>query len=219
MSVSVAILGCGWLGSALKAHLQADYKTLCITKEIEANIRHGAYRCDTCVIGIPPKGDHLAHLRQHLAQLSTQTHILFLSSISYYNGKEEVVRAERLLKHTFPDAVILRLGGLMGYDRIAGKYTAGKMLPANSMTRYIHRDDAVGIIERIIAVQLRGATLNLLAPIQRVKKSLYTHNARRFGFAQTHFLSEEVVHTPMPPSTLPKILNYRFKRPDVLTFW
>ena len=113
----------------------------------------------------------------------------------------------------------LRLGGLMGYDRIAGKYTAGKTLPANSMTRYIHRDDAVGIIERIIAVQLRGATLNLLAPIQRDKKSLYTHNARRFGFAQTHFLSEEVVHIPMPPSALPEILNYRFTRPDVLTFW
>jgi len=207
------------LGSALKAHLKPNYKTLCITKEIEANIRHNAYRCDMCVIGIPPRGDHLAQLRQHLAQLSAQTHIVFLSSISYYSGKQAVIDAERLLKASFPDAVILRLGGLMGYDRIAGKYSAGKTVASNTMTRYIHRDDAVGIICHIIRMGVHRLTLDLIAPVQRDKKSLYDHNAKRFGFARTHFLSEEITHNPLPSSALSSILDYHFKRPDVLTFW
>src|SRR5690606_8412738 len=47
---------------------------------------------------------------------------------------------------------IIRFGGLMGYDRFPCKYYSGKISAgrSNSPVNYIHRDDAVQIIEQII---------------------------------------------------------------------
>ena len=117
------------------------------------------------IIAIPPRENYLDVLEESLMHIEKNTQIILLSSISFYDGKALVVEAETLLQSLDEAVTILRLGGLMGYDRIAGKYTAGKVLTADSRTNYVHRDDVVGIIECIISQYVRGEVFDVVAPI------------------------------------------------------
>jgi len=117
------------------------------------------------------------------------------------------------------DVVILRLGGLMGYDRIAGKYTQGKVLTSDSSTNYVHRDDVIGIIESIIEQNMRAEVFDVVAPKQSRKKVIFTQNAKKFGFRETEFLNAEVNGKVLKPIKLSKVLTYRFKKEDVHHFW
>jgi nucleoside-diphosphate-sugar epimerase len=103
----------------------------------------------------------------------------------------------------------------MGYDRIAGRYTAGQTLPHDTISRYIHRDDAVGIIAAMIAQGTRTLTWNALAPIQHPKSRIFEQNAKRFGFEPTRFESTKLAERPdIDADALIEALGYRFVYPD-----
>jgi len=114
--------------------------------------------------------------------------------------------------------VILRLGGLMGYDRIAGKYTAGKTTE-DAATNYVHRDDVVGIIERIIELRVKNKIFNVVAPKQSTRKEIYTQNAKKFGFEQTDFKGQKKDAKSLSSEILCDVLKYSFKKEDVREFW
>lgn len=213
----VSILGCGWVGKALQVSL--PYDVHCLSRDSVANKKANLYRCDVLIIAIPPRDNYLEVLEQTLTCIEKNTQVILLSSISFYNGKALVVEAETLLQSLDEAVTILRLGGLMGYDRIAGKYTAGKVLTADSRTNYVHRDDVVGIIECIISQYVRGEVFDVVAPIQSSKKTIFTHNAKKFGFAETEFLGGDEVGKELSPTKLCETLGYVFKKPDVMTFW
>jgi nucleoside-diphosphate-sugar epimerase len=217
---TVSILGCGWLGGALSRTLAPSYDVRCLGRDLHADAYAGGYACDTLVIGIPPREGHLKTIRIALDLIDPTTQVILLSSTAFYEDKPAIVHAEERLRSLRPDGVILRLGGLMGYDRIAGRYTAGTTLPYDTMSRYIHRDDAVGIIAKIIEHDIRSVTWDALAPIQHPKSALFAHNARRFGFEPTRFekhtLEERI---PVNPHALIEALEYRFVYPDVMGFW
>jgi nucleoside-diphosphate-sugar epimerase len=160
-------------------------------------------------------------LEDTLQSLNKEKHtqVIFLSSISFYDGKQSVIEAEELMQALLDDVVTLRLGGLMGYDRIAGKYTAGKVLPADSPTHYVHRDDVVGIIDRIIEKEVRGEVFDVVAPIQSTKKVIFTQNAKQFGFDKTVFLDGSEVSKNLTPDKCLEVLDYHFKKEDVTAFW
>jgi len=187
----VSILGCGWVGKALQGSL--PYDVHCLSRDRVANKKANLYRSDVLIIAIPPGDNYLEVLEQTLTCIEKNTQVILLSSISFYNGKALVVEAETLLQSLDEAVTILRLGGLMGYDRIAGKYTAGRVLTADSRTNYVHRDDVVGIIECIISQDVRGEVFDMVAPIQSSKKTIFTHNAKKFGFAETEFLGGDEV--------------------------
>jgi len=159
----VSILGCGWVGKALQVSLPHDVH--CLSRDRVANKKANLYRCDVLIIAIPPRDNYLEVLEETLMCIEKNTQIILLSSISFYDGKALVVEAETLLQSLDEAVTILRLGGLMGYDRIAGKYTAGKVLTSDNRTNYVHRDDVVGIIECIISQYVRGEVFDVVAPI------------------------------------------------------
>ena len=214
---TISILGCGWVGKALQASLPHDVH--CLSRDSSANTEAGMYDCDVLVIVIPPRDNYLEVLAETLSLVSAQTQVILLSSISFYDGKALVVEAETLLQKLDENVVILRLGGLMGYDRIAGKYTAGKVLTSDSRTNYVHRDDVVGIIESIIEQDIRGEFFDVVAPLQSTKKVIFATNAGKFGFKETEFLGGDVVGKELIPTKLYEHLGYVFKKPDVLEFW
>ena len=217
---TVSILGCGWTGQALKESLtlQSD-EVFCLSRDIKANNEAQMYDRDTFVIAIPPRDNYLEVLEMTLKKLDVSTQVILLSSISFYDGKALVVQAEALVQKMHPDVIVLRLGGLMGYDRIAGKYTAGKVLTSDSRTNYIHRDDVLGIIESIIEQNIRSEIFDVVAPVQSSKKKIFAKNAKRFGFKETEFLKGDKKGKVLSATKLCDVLGYTFKKEDVEKFW
>lgn len=219
----IAILGCGWVGKAVKEKLEARGDEVnCLSRDIGMDTLVGFYAADALIIAIPPSDEYLDVIEDALFSVSLNealdTQVIFLSSISFYENKEIIVKAEELVKIKDPDAVILRLGGLMGYDRIAGKYTIGKTLE-DAPTNYVHRDDVVGIIERIIEQRIKNKIFNVVAPIQATKKEIYTQNSQQFGFDETHFLGISNKKKVLSSEILCDVLDYTFEKKDVRDFW
>jgi len=216
----VSILGCGWVGQALIDILNTNkYEDVCLSRDMEENSAQALYDCDVLVIAIPPRDNYLEVLRETLERIEATTQVILLSSISFYDGKPLVIEGEGLVQRMHEGVVILRLGGLMGYDRIAGKYTAGKVLTSDARTNYVHRDDVVGIIESIIEQDVRDEIFDVLAPLQCSKKEIFSQNAEMFGFEKTEFLSGDEVGKVLAPTKLCKHLDYTFVKKDVKAFW
>lgn len=217
---SVSILGCGWTGKALKEQLAFQgYEVFCLSKDIKANVEAQKYDCDTFVIALPPRDNYMEVLEETLCKVDIKTQVILLSSISFYDGKALVIEAETLVGKIHPDVSILRLGGLMGYDRIAGKYTGGKVLTSDSRTNYIHRDDVLGIIESMIEQNVRSEIFDVVAPKQSTKKMIFTQNAKHFGFKETKFLNGDEQGKVLHPTKLCNVLGYVFEKEDVNEFW
>jgi len=218
----VSILGCGWLGTALKEQLEKSYKVTCLSKDIGMNSMVGYYNCSTLVIAIPPSTEnYLSVLEDTIFSLESNNppQIIFLSSTSFYRNKKSVVEAESLMLQLHYPTTILRLGGLMGYDRIAGKYTAGKTLKQNAPTNYVHRNDVVNIIELLIEKNIQEKIYTTVAPIQTTKKEIFDHNAKKFGFEKTHFEDEKATGQKLSSQKLIEELGYSFEFEDVFGFW
>lgn len=216
---TVSILGCGWVGKAVKEVLSSQHTVHCLSRDIETNSKAHLYDCDVLLIAIPPRNNYLEVLSQTLEHISSQTQVILLSSISFYDGKPLVVEAEFLVQHYHEKTVILRLGGLMGYDRVAGKYTAGKVMTSDSRTNYVHRDDVVGILEAIISQNISAEVFDVVAPFQSTKKEIFSQNAKKFSFKETEFLAGDEVGKRLSPTKLCEILEYVFIKEDVRNFW
>jgi len=219
----IAILGCGWVGNALKEKLElAGDEVNCLSRDINMDTLVGFYACDALIISVPPSDEYLDVIEDAYFSVSLNealdTQVIFLSSTSFYDGKEIIKEAEELAKIKDPDTVILRLGGLMGYDRIAGKYTAGTTVEDGS-TNYVHRDDVVGIIGSIIEKRVKDKIFNVVAPIQTTKKEIYTQNSKKFGFEETHFSKNISKNKSLSSDILCDVLGYTFEKKDVREFW
>lgn len=219
----IAILGCGWVGNALKEKLAlAGDEVNCLSRDINMDTLVGFYACDALIIAVPPSDEYLDVIEDAYFSVSLNealdTQVIFLSSTSFYDGKKIIKEAEELAKIKDPNTVILRLGGLMGYDRIAGKYTAGKTVDDGS-TNYVHRDDVVSIIETVIEKRVKNKILNVVAPKQSTKKEIYTQNSKRFGFEETHFSEKISKKKSLSSDILCDVLGYTFIKEDVKEFW
>lgn len=219
----IAILGCGWVGNALKESLQAQgHEVNCLSRDVDMDTLVGFYACDALIIALPPSDEYLDVIEDAYFSVSLNealdTQVILLSSISFYKGNKLIKEAEELAKIKDPNTVILRLGGLMGYDRIAGKYTAGKTVE-DRVTNYVHRDDVVGIIERVIETKLKAKTLNVVAPKQTTLKEIYAKNSEQFGFEKTLVTENLNKQLSLDAKGVQTLLKYSFKKPDVIRFW
>ena len=218
MKKTITILGCGWVGKALKEEL-TSYRTHCLTRNMEENNKLNKYSCDTLVIAIPPRENYLEVLTQTIEKIDASTQVIFLSSTSFYAEKSLVVQGETLIKKLHENVLILRLSGLMGYERIAGKYTAGKTKAHDALVNYVHRDDVVEIIKLCIQRDVHTETFDVTAPLHPKLSIVYAQNAKAFGWEDTYFESDEVLGRVISSEKLEKYLEYEFLKPDPLGFW
>lgn len=129
---------------------------------------------------------------------------------------EEVLRNIPELKLT-----ILRCGGLMGYDRIPGRYFAGKegLTTGSIPVNYIHRDDVIGIVLDVIRKNHWNQTFNAVAPQHPTRQEVYERNAAEFTFPAPSFTEAEARDFKIVSSA--KLLNelgYQFRYPNPLDF-
>ena len=204
---------------------------------------------DVLVINIPPRLERqeqgfcvaqMVALTQ-LMQRTMPKKIIYVSSTSVYPelnrqvfeadvqtppqaAASALVEAENMIQTLPVPTVILRCGGLMGYDRVPGKYVAGKqqLTTGDIAVNYIHRDDAVGIIVQLIEadVSIWNQTYNAVAPVHPTRRDVYNKSCVDFLLELPTYaepsqpLPFKIVNSDKITAALP----YQFIYPDPLEF-
>lgn len=169
------------------------------------------FKADILVVNIPPRSrtqgadfylEQLKFLRSMIDQ-SPVKKVIFVSSTGIYPeisreeeysedfflslencGNQTLLKAEQMMDADRDfDLSIVRFGGLMGGDRIPGKYFACKEnVAGHTRVNFIHRNDAVGILVWIIDNDLWNEVYNGVAPIHSLRKDIYERNHQDLGF-------------------------------------
>lgn len=205
------------------------------------------FQTDLLIVNIPPqsrkKGPdfHPQQIKAISEEIKKQQipYCIFISSTSVYPGQEKemkeedapetesspqpAVRAAESLLQNLPDLnlSILRCGGLMGYDRIPGRYFSGKknLEEGKAAVNYVHRDDVIGVILEVIRQNYWNQTLNVVAPEHPRRKDVFEKNARDFGFEPPTFAPDSSrPGRKISPAKLQQELSYTFRYPDPLYF-
>lgn len=206
--------------------------------EISPYVLNDFLDCTVLIIAIPPKKEnrhYLCFLKQIMCHhnIPKIKQIIFISSTSVYpkdeknfteneliseenSSKKIVYKAEQILKNH----VILRCAGLMGYDRIAGKYFANKVLrDKNDPVNYVHRDDVITAIQLIIKKEIRNNIYNLCCSKHPTKEEVYLSNATKYGFAKPLFeQSEKRKERLIEGSKITRELGYEYMYHNPIDF-
>ncbi len=207
-------------------------------------------QADTLIVDIPPRltkqgGDfHPQQMRNLVGMIekSCTSEILYVSSTSVYpelsrvvveddvidpaeSASPYLVDAEQIitsLRKAGRTATILRCGGLMGYDRIPGKYVRGKkdIATGDVPVNYIHRDDVVAIISKLLVRGIGNETFNMVAPDHPPRRAVYEKSCQEHGWELPTFTEPEN-SKPFKIVSSEKIarhLHYSFLYPSPLRF-
>lgn len=204
------------------------------------------FNSDYLIINTPPqaakKGTHY-HYESILSIINlipAEQKIIYISATSVYpqvdhaiaeNHKldhksdraQALMLVEKLLLEKFKSRLtIIRMGGLLGYDRIPGKYFSNRSLKQyQQKVNYIHREDAIGLILTVLKKNIWGLLINGVAPQHPSKKEVFLQNARDFNFSPPIFENTEQVLTNriIISTKIESILDYSFIYPDPLHFF
>ncbi len=227
-----------------------DAHTLLLNPEPVGNLAV-LLQTDTLVINVPPKAGKMGdefHPQQvqyltDAVRLSSVKQIIYVSSTSVYpehgrtvtevdvtmpeeSAAPALVRAEQLVEALAPEraVTVLRYGGLMGYDRIPGKYVAARIIDSGAVpVNYLHRDDAVGILLWLIRqgrLDNSIGVFNAVAPEHPTREAIYRKSCRDFGYEPPQFVepTEPVPFKIVSSAKLIQATGYEFIHPDPLQF-
>ena len=166
-------------------------------------------------------------------------HLLFISSTGVYGDVNRIVtEADRpapsrpstralaavenfLQRQTAIKVTILRLAGLLGGERKAGRFLAGKKMVdhPDAPVNLVHRDDCINVIYEVIRQGKWGEIYNVCADEHPKKRDFYTDKALKEGLEAPSF------RTGDPPAfkiisneKLKFELGFVFKYPDPMSF-
>ncbi len=122
----------------------------------------------------------------------------------------EKVSGERMLRNKYPQLNILRLGGLMGDNRLLKNYNVSN---PDHAVNHIHYIDISGIISEMIEQNTESKLYNVTAPIHPAKSQVI--NAQKNIPDDEEF---EVKGKKVMSSKLVSELHYTFQYPDPKTF-
>lgn len=109
-----------------------------------------------------------------------------------------LAQAEQVLKSLYPaeGSSILRMAGLIGAERKAGRFFAGKrdVPEGNAPVNLVYLEDCIGVIEILIRQEAWGKVYNVCADEHPRKADFYTSQALQEGFEPPIFLPDARVH-------------------------
>lgn len=203
------------------------------------------FQTDILIINIPPGrrknapefyGEQIKYLK-YLVNQHKVPRVIFVSSTSYYpntgdwvteatdfdfeNGSSKaVVMGEREICQVEAELTVLRCGGLMGGDRVPGKWFSGKVTSgASTPVNYIHRDDVINVIQQLINDDLpEGGILNLVCPQHPTRKEVHETMAQKYSFDQPIWEAPEHIDSKKVSGKKLTDLGYSFLKPSPLDF-
>jgi len=199
--------------------------------------------CEVLIIDFPPErredmvNYHQDQIRSVISAIRSGTvkYVIFTSSTSVYpdanrevfedlelkptkSSGKALLKVESLLRESRKfETTIIRFGGLIGYDRMPGKFLAGKknLTSGDAPVNLIHRDDCIQIIYKIIRNNIWGETFNACADLHPTRKQYYTQQAKLIGLTPPTFNESGTCNYKIVSNKkLKKLLNYKFKYPD-----
>lgn len=212
---------------------------------VQEDICESFFKVDLLVICVAPgknsnEDSYHLNLSKIIPFVSQSTLVIFISSTSVYHANNKEVReedviswpqsaspkigkAEDLIKRSFNNYLILRCGGLTGYDRMLAKYFAGKtnLLEGNCPINLIHRDDVIAIIHFLVGNNIKNEVINICAPGHPIKCDYYTSLCKRFGMNIPTFLPDD--NSPYKVVSVNKLVekygyNFIFKDPYMFDY-
>lgn len=222
----IGIIGCGWLGKPLAQYLSLKHQVSCFYRQ---NTPDEFWDNELFIISISTKDNYLSSIQDFLSHINPKAAIILMSSTSVYKEFDTEVNeqslitqanlqkeAEDLVLHNRDDVLILRLGGLMGEDRVAGKWKSISTF-TDSPVNYIHQEDILHIVSKLIDKEIRTGIYNLVAPLHPLRSQVHQKNSKDFGFELGRF--EGKTDRIVSSAKVIKQLNYDFIHPDPLEFW
>ncbi|WP_421497790.1 SDR family oxidoreductase [Flavobacterium columnare] len=200
---------------------------------------------DILIINFPPKrrADIITYHTKQFEKLipeilkSKIQKILFISSTSVYpntnkivteketgtpekeSGKALLAVEKMLLDQIKFKTTIIRFSGLIGYDRMPGRFLAGKKEVENGEApiNVIHQDDCINIIETIINKEIWNDVFNASADLHPKRKEYYELAAEKIGLEKPTFaITQKIVYKIINSDKLKTKLGYQFKYPNPL---
>ncbi len=200
------------------------------------------FQSEVAIINIPPRRkynspefyeEQIKYLKYQLQQSSVKK-VIFISSTSYYpntnsivdtdilfdfekGSSKAVVKGEQQISQIEQDLIILRCGGLMGKDRIPGKWFAGKSTKGgDNAVNYIHIEDVISVISKLIEVWPQSnpqKVYNLVSPEHPKKKEVHSKMADKYNFAppiwvEPSITSSKIVESDFKDFGLKSPLNF-----------
>jgi nucleoside-diphosphate-sugar epimerase len=158
--------------------------------------------------------------------------VIFISSTSVYPLSNEVVQEKSPTKKSalieieqlfrtnkVLQSTIIRFGGLFGYNRQPVNFIKPdkKIENPEGYINFIHRDDCIQIIERIIEYNIWNQTLNACADSHPKRRKFYEKEYEKIGRHGPVFNEESLNEYKIVNSEkLKTLLDYKFKYSDLM---
>lgn len=189
---------------------------------------------DVLVINITSKNiDAFKRLINQIKQSAIKT-VLFVSSTSVYNLDNKVVTEKSMVNQSPLSQIenlfvnqrefkttIIRFGGLFGYDRQPGRFFKnGRIVKdPDACVNYIHRDDAILIIDNIVKQQVWNVVFNGVTDSHPTKREFYTYMTSIINSEPPVFeLSEQSNYKQVSNEKVKKSLNFEFKYSKLMRY-
>jgi nucleoside-diphosphate-sugar epimerase len=225
-----------------------DAVQFCLTPAPEGTGYQRLFDSEILVVTLPPRSrqvdgelylQQLASLRELIAESSVKQ-LIFISSTGIYSNENKAVpyteeevsestagnailyRAEALMESPSTyQLTVLRMGGLMGVDRIPGTYFSGReQVVGHTRVNFIHQVDAAGMIAWVIKKGLWNQTFNGVAPEHPLRRELYQHNSSALGIPLPASFQEAADEEVGRLISSDKLLatGFAFEFPNPMTF-
>lgn len=216
--------------------------------ELEGKTIPEFFNSDILILNIPPRRkqenieqfhpEQIQSVMEHVKKSPIQK-LIFIGSTGVYGNVNRVVteddipvperasgkalwQVEQYLRGLdFIETTIVRMSGLAGADRKAGRFLAGKKdLPnGNAPVNLVHLDDCIPIISQVIEQEKWGETYNIAADLHPTRSELYTFLAKKQGFETPTFLpNARASYKIISNQKVKEDLGYEFIYPDPMEF-
>jgi nucleoside-diphosphate-sugar epimerase len=194
---------------------------------------------ETVIITIAAKDANLAHFQKLFLELNNPnvTKVVFISTTSVYSKQEGELmedldlqssisdslhlQTSELLLKTIPNAVVLRLAGLVGPNRHPAKFLSGKTnLPnPNQYVNLVHQLDVIKIIERCVELKFKGI-LNVCSSKHYTRKEFYTKVCKHAKLALPEFADVDSEKRRLVSNRKSMLaLHYQYVYDDLLEYY
>lgn len=174
------------------------------------------------------------------AQGERKPWIIFASSTGVYGNSEELLTeasaclperqsakaiyaAEQGLQAYMAevDITILRFVGLVGGQRQAGRFMAGKkdLKMGDKPVNLVHRDDCIAILLELIRQDWRGQIFNVCADEHPIHRNFYPDQAKKLGLEPPSYTEDKIKEVRIVSNAkLKEMMGYRFRWKDPMNF-
>jgi nucleoside-diphosphate-sugar epimerase len=207
--------------------------------QLDAVAPKGCASVDVLIITLPPGGNYVnwhAAIQLLCASVRMDTTIIFTSTTGVYRmGLEEgitvatedlplnqspLLQAEQLVRDSGRPYVILRLAGLVGGERSASRFLAGKkgIKAPKAPVNLVHREDVIQAISACIAKGVTYQVINVCSDQHPAKQDYYTAMAIRAGLEPPQFEQDHDSGYVVDNSRMKALLGVQLLYPDPYGF-